>query len=241
MNTNSISFKDIAKKGNRIDASYHLSEGKTTQRLIAHSPYPLIKVGDCAKRIWHAGRWRRVYVSNPEHGITLVGSSAMLKSDLSGEKLISRKYTEDIVDKILKKGWILISCSGTIGNCAFTNAQHAEKLASQDVIRINPNNILRAGLVYAYLSTKYGYTMLTQGTFGAVIQHIEPQHVSAIPIPQFPDAFQEEVDNLIQESARLRDEATEALDKAKVLLKEYAGLKDLSNDEYDSFESHAHG
>lgn len=121
-------------------------------------------------------------------------------------------------DKILKKGWILISCSGTIGNTVFTNEQHAEKLASQDVIRIIPNNILRTGFVYSFLSTSYGYNLLTQGTFGAVIQHIEPQNVEQIPIPIMPDAFQEKVDNLIQESARLRDEAMSALYEAHALI-----------------------
>ena len=58
-----------------------------------------------SERVWHAGRWRRVYVNNPNNGITLLGSSAILKSDLSKEKMISVKYTEDKEDKALKKGW----------------------------------------------------------------------------------------------------------------------------------------
>lgn len=215
MKISTVKFKEVKSAGIRLDAPVHLSDGISAKRLISNSPYHLLKIGDVAERVWHAGRWRRVYVTNPEHGITLLGSSAILKSDLSNEKMISLKYTDDIEDKKLQKGWTLISCSGTIGNCAFANAQHAEKLASQDVIRIKPNNILRGGLVYAYLASKYGYSMLTQGTFGSVIQHIEPQNVEAIPIPEFPDTFQQEVDNLIQESARLREEAADMLEEAK--------------------------
>ncbi len=213
-----ISFKEVKGFGYRFDAPVHLSEGVSAKRLMQSCPYKLLTIGDVSERVWHAGRWRRVYVNNPNTGIVLLGSSAILKSDLSKEKMISVKYTEDKEDKALKKGWTLISCSGTIGNCAFANAQHAEKLASQHVIRVSPNNILREGVNYAFLASKYGYSMLTQGTFGSVIQHIEPENVKEIPIPQFPDSFQKEVDDLMQESARLREEATDALEDAKKAL-----------------------
>lgn len=214
MKTASISFREVKGFGFRFDAPVHLSEGVSAKRLMQSCPYELLTIGDVSERVWHAGRWRRVYVNNPNNGITLLGSSAILKSDLSKEKMISVKYTEDKEDKALKKGWTLISCSGTIGNCAFANAQHAEKLASQDVIRVSPNNILREGVIYAFLASKYGYSMLTQGTFGSVIQHIEPENVKSIPIPHFPETFQKEVDDLMQESARLREEAVDALEEA---------------------------
>jgi len=202
----------------RIDASYHMSGGIEAARRVKNSPYQLITIGECAEKVFHAERWRRVYVSNPNNGIPLIGSSAMLQAELEHEKLVSRKYTDNIEGKKLKKGWILISCSGTIGNTVFTTRQHAEKLASQHVIRLVPNNILRAGYVYAYLSTKEGYDLLTQGTMGSVIQHIEPMHVKVLPIPVMPDSFQQEVDDLIQSSARLREEAAEALEEAHTLI-----------------------
>lgn len=221
MKTASISFREVKGFGFRFDAPVHLSEGVSAKRLMQSCPYELLTIGDVSERVWHAGRWRRVYVNNPNNGITLLGSSAILKSDLSKEKMISVKYTEDKEDKALKKGWTLISCSGTIGNCAFANAQHAEKLASQHVIRVSPNNILREGVNYAFLASKYGYSMLTQGTFGSVIQHIEPENVKSIPIPHFPETFQKEVDDLMQESARLREEAVDALEVAKGLIMDF--------------------
>ena len=228
MKTASINFKEVRGIGCRLDAPVHLSEGVSAKRLMKYCPYKLLTIGDVSERVWHAGRWRRVYVNNPKNGIILLGSSAILKSDLSKEKMISIKYTEDKEDKALKKGWTLISCSGTIGNCAFANAQHAEKLASQHVIRVSPNNILREGIIYAFLASKYGYSMLTQGTFGSVIQHIEPENVEAIPIPQFPESFQKEVDDLMQESSRLREEATDALEESKRLIMNFTS-KEYNN------------
>ena len=234
-----IKLSDVGECRSRLDGSYHLSEAQIVKKRISSSPYPLLNLGNVTERIWHASRWKRVYVDNHKTGITLLGSSAMLKGDLSHEKLVSKKYTDDIPDKILQEGWILISCSGTIGNCAFTNAQHAGKLASQHVIRLKPNNILGAGLIYAYLASKYGYVMLTQGTSGSVIQHIEPENVEVIPIPNFPDSFKSEINQLIQDSSKLRDEAMYELEVADKLLKEKAGLRTLTPEDYDYFGQHS--
>ena len=221
----------------RFDASYHLSEGETVKRTINNSPYKLISVGDAAERIFYGARARRVYVSKKDHGVPFLSSSDILLSDLSNVKYVSKKHIPSIDDMKLQKGWVLISRSGTVGNCAYTNEKYAQRLASEDIIRLVPNNILRGGFVYAYLASKYGYSLLTQGTFGAVIQHIEPNNVAGIPIPVFPDDFQTKVDDLIQESSRLREEAADLLEKAKKTLKSEANLPDLTVEDYNYFGS----
>lgn len=215
--------------GLRFDSSYHLSDGVTVKRDIAASPYPLMLIGKAAERIFIGGRARRVYVKDRNHGIPFLSSSDILQADLENVKLASKKYTPNIEEMTLQKGWTLITRSGTIGNCAFANAKHAQKLASEHVIRHKPNNILKQGYIYAYLASKPGYSLLTQGTFGAVIQHIEPAFVASLPIPVLPEAFQQEVDNLIQESARLREEATDALDKAISYFNQEYPIKDRTS------------
>lgn len=214
MKTGAINYSIKAQAGLRFDASFHLSEGLVVKRQIASSPYEMLTIKDVSSDIFYGNRAKRVYVSKREHGIPFLSSSDILQADLENVKLASKKYTPCIEQMTLKKGWTLISRSGTIGNCAFANAKHAQKLASEDVIRLVPNNILRGGLVYAYLASNHGHSLLTQGTFGAVIQHIEPNFIASLPIPKFPDEFQEEVDDLIQESARLREEAADALEEA---------------------------
>lgn len=214
MKTARVNIHAVRSINFRTDASYHLSEGQNVQRCIAASPYPLTTIKEVSEDIFIGNRAKRVYVKDSNHGIPFLSSSDILKADLDNVKFASKKYTPEIERMSLKKGWTLISRSGTIGNCAFANAKHAQKLASEHVIRLVPNNILRGGLVYAYLASKYGHSLLTQGTFGAVIQHIEPAFVGSIAIPLFPDSFQQEVDNLVQEAARLREEASDALEYA---------------------------
>ena len=235
MKTGYIHRKSMNPCGLRFDSSYHLSDGVAVKRVIASSPYPLMPIEKAADRIFIGGRARRVYVKDREHGIPFLSSSDILQADLEAVKLASKKYTPNVEDMKLQKGWTLITRSGTIGNCAFANAKHAQKLASEHVIRLVPNNILREGYIYAYLASKQGYSLLTQGTFGAVIQHIEPAYVASLPIPVAPESFQQEVDDLIQESARLREEAADMLSMAKILLKRKANLKDLTPDDYDYY------
>lgn len=224
MKTSVVRLDNIKPIQFRFDASYHLSEGEEVKRLINACPYPLLKVSDASKDIFIGNRAKRVYVKKRSHGTPFLSSSDILQADLENVKIASNKYTPNIEQMKLQKGWTLISRSGTIGNCAFANAKHAQKLASEDVIRLVPNNILREGVVYAYLASKYGHSLLTQGTFGAVIQHIEPDFVGSLPIPNFPESFQKEVDELIQESARLREEATEALEEAHTLIEDKFGV-----------------
>ena len=237
MKTGYIHRKSMNPCGLRFDSSYHLSDGVAVKRVIASSPYPLMPIEKAADRIFIGGRARRVYVKDREHGIPFLSSSDILQADLEAVKLASKKYTPNVEDMKLQKGWTLITRSGTIGNCAFANAKHAQKLASEHVIRLVPNNILREGYIYAYLASKQGYSLLTQGTFGAVIQHIEPAYVASLPIPVAPESFQQEVDDLIQESANNRKDAADLLAKAINIMELELSSKVLDK-RYGSINSH---
>jgi len=240
MKSTSLSIQSIyADK--RLDGSYHLSEGVSVRNAVKKSPYTLRYVKDGANSIFYGGRAKRIYVKSPKHGIPFLSSSDILLANLNNVKLASRKYMSGIEEMTLEKDWILISRSGTIGNCVYTNEQHAQKLASEDVIRINPNDILRRGYLYAYLASKYGYLLLTQGMFGGVIQHIEPDFVGSLPIPDMPKAFQAAVDDRIKKAALLRTQATKMIMEAERILKEEVGLRNLTSEDYDYFGPRSYG
>lgn len=234
MRTASINIRTV-NNANRFDGNYHLSEGVMIRKAISASPYPLICVGKAANRIFIGNRVKRVYVKSDEAGIPFMSSSDILYVDVNKVKRVSKKYTVSLEEMKLDVDWILISRSGTIGNCAYTNKQHAQKLASEHVIRLTPNDILRKGYIYAYLASRYGHSLLTQGTFGAVIQHIEPDFVGSIPIPVMPDDFQTHVDSRIHQASKLREEAADLIAGAERKLKDATGLEDLTVEDYDYF------
>jgi type I restriction enzyme S subunit len=219
----------FGEQGVRLDASYHLSEGRIAKIKAERCPFGVGKIGDVSLNIFYGGRSKRNYVNDETHGIPFMGSSDMLKSDFSSLKYLSKKYTKDLGNYLVQKGWTLVSRSGTIGNTIFVNENFLGKAASEHIIRVIPDESkIAAGFLYAYLSSKFGYSLLTQGTFGAVIQHIEPHHIKDLPIPLLPEAEQAAIHAMIEEAAQLRVEANRLLEEAvKEIEKEIGGYQKI--------------
>ncbi len=208
----------------RLDASFHLSEGRIAKIFIDKCPYEVDTLGNVTSKIFNGARFKRNYVEDKERGIPFMGSSDMLKSDLSSLKYLSKKLSKNLEDLWLEKDWTLVSCSGTIGNTVYTNDDFVGKTASQHVMRIIANSQkIHSGYLHAFLSSKYGYNLLTQGTYGAVIQHIEPHHIKDLPIPLLPEKQQEEIHQLIVDAAQLRVEANRLLGQAVAYFEENIG------------------
>lgn len=121
------------------------------------------------------------------------------------------RQAEELSYLRIKKGWILVTCSGSLGNCVYADARFEKYIGTHDLIRIVPSgeNLL-PGSLYAFLACKYGYATLTHSQYGSVILHTNPEQVGGIPVPVFPVAFQRKVHEKIVESAHLREEADAA-------------------------------
>lgn len=209
-----VKTKEIVNASKRFDAGYHLSDGISIRRAIAQAPLGQIKVNEVSERIFYGLRANRIYVSDPDHAIPFMTGANIMLADINNTKLVSKKHTPGIEEMTLKPGWVMITRSGTVGQTAWSNKLHEGKYGSEDIIRVVPNGKIKGGVLYAFLASKHGNSLLTQGSFGAVIQHIEPAFVGNIEIPIFETGFQEMVDSLVCESAALREEANECLLKA---------------------------
>ena len=215
MKTNIINTKSILPNSFRFDPSFHLSEAIILGKDLDNVPYEKISIKDTNSKVFLGNIFSRIFVKDKEHGIPYLAASDTVLADINTGRFLSKKQSKELAYLMLKKDWIVITCSGTIGNVTYTNSTFENHIATHDLIRIVPNDekILK-GYLYAFLSSKYGYNQLTQSRFGGVVKHINADHVNGIMLPLFPEPFQKEVDDLIQESARLREEATVALDQA---------------------------
>jgi type I restriction enzyme S subunit len=219
MKTASAKATWLDETGVRLDASYHLSEGRQAKIRVERSPYGWKELGRVSERIFNGARFKRYYVENPERGIPFMGNADMLKADFSALKRVSKVKTYNLNELWLKHGWTLISCSGTIGNTVYSTEDFVGKTASQHIMRVVPNEKeILGGYLYAFLTSKYGAGLLTQGTYGGVIQHIEPHHVFGLPVPLLPEDLMLEVHQKIEQAAQLRASANTALRVAVELL-----------------------
>lgn len=215
MRTAVIQNKSLLDSG-RIDPSYHLSESIKLKKQLLGSPYTLSTIGEKSEDVFLGNIFTRVFVKDAEHGIPYIAASDMTKASIDSGKFISKNQAKKLKRLMLDSGWILISCSGTLGNVVYTNDLFNNTFATHDLIRLIPDDKkMPSGFLYAYLASKYGYTLLTQSGFGGVVKHINPDHVANIPIPLFPESKQKEIHNLIVESANLRVEANLLLKEAQ--------------------------
>lgn len=235
MITHNVSSKEIRSVSYRLDSSYHLSSGNSTRRAILSAPYGITNVGEFTESIFYGNRAKRIYVKKAEAGLPFLSSSEILKADFDNVKLVSQKKTSNIEELVIKYGWTLVTRSGTVGKTAYASEVHAGKLASDHVIRVVPNGKMKGGCLYSYLSSYFGYSLLTQGMFGGVIQSIEPKYIEELPIPCFPDCLQCQVDKLMQDSAKLRKEADDELKQAQKILYKKANLPQLTVEDYDFY------
>lgn len=205
----------------RLDGSFHLSDGLQVRKLVNNSPYGTKSISDVTSEIYCPGIFRRNYVSS---GTPFLGGGDIQKQDLDSGKYLRKKTTPNYKILEVKKGWTLVTCGGTIGDTVFTNELLAKCWVSQHVMRVIPKGI-KEGMLFCYLASKYGKKLLTTNTYGSVIPTLNSDNIACLPIPDFPEDFQQEIDDMIQESARLREEATESLNEAKDLLSDYIGAK----------------
>ena len=237
----------------RIDPSFHLSEGIKVRRMLDNVPYGLTTVGDTSDKVFIGNIFSRVFVKDAAHGVPYLAASDTVLSNLDTGRFLSKKQASDLSYLILKKNWILATCSGTLGNVTYTNEEFDGRIATHDLIRIVPNdkNILR-GCLYAFLASKYGYYQLTESQFGGVVKHINAEHAKNINIPLFPRDIQQKVDSLIKESARLREEAASKLRAAHERIDNYfnnnynqnknliVGYKDVISSQLHRFDASYH-
>ncbi len=86
---------------------------------------------------------------------------------------------------------------------------------SEHVLRVVPKvDRVLPGYLYAYLASRYGVPLVVSGTYGAIIQHIEPEHIAGLPVPRFGDDIEGHIHSLITDAAVLRDEAGRCLNRA---------------------------
>ena len=229
MKTAAVRFGTGRVAGRRMDAPFFLNDAKAYLDGLSRCPYDLTTVGDESKEVFFGSIFSRCFVKDVIHGVPYLRASEIQKADLSGGGLfLANRQAADLEYLRFKKGMILVTCSGTLGKCAYADSRYEDFIGTHDLIRIVPqkSNLL-PGVLYAFLAGRFGFAMLTHSQYGSVILHTNPDQVRTIQIPVFPDELQKRVNRLVLDSARLREEADAALKRAVGLFERKAGMAGL--------------
>lgn len=202
----------LKRDGRRLDCGPYMSgalEAKVLLERLKARKDPLHAVTrDGLSGIFHAGRIKRLWVDSPNYGRRFLSSTDILQSDLSNLSYISNVALAENPRLPISPGWTLITRSGTIGRMAYARSDMDGYACSEDVLRVVPDpEKIRPGYLYAYLSSKFGVPIVVSGTYGAIIKHIEAEHIAELPVPRFSHKFETEIDVLIEGAAALRVKA----------------------------------
>ena len=224
----------LEQQGRRLDCGPYLSGAVEAKLLLQGLPVRCAALRDISHGhdggIYNGPQFARNYVSDPEFGVPFLSSSSMLHAEFHRVDLLRKS---DAVSRRLaylriEESMTLISCSGTIGRMAYARPEIVGMWSSQHVLKVVPDpNLVRPGYLYAFLSSRFGVPLIVGETYGAVVQHIEPGHISDLPVPLAPEAIQDDAHRLVTEAAEMRTLASAELRAVTREIEDAAGLPSL--------------
>lgn len=225
----SVKLSEVIANGIRLDARSYNIEAKQARDIIENGQYPLRTISGIngMAKSYTCERFKRIWVHKSD--LPIFQPSSITDVYPIPDGYISHKTRTNIEALRVHAGQILMTCSGTIGKLSFVSNTLDGKIFSHDLIRITPDIPENAGYIYAYLKTKTGNKILMTNTYGAVIKHIEPEHLKTVLIPDAPVQIKKRISDLIVKSYDLRDEANLLIDEATKMLIEELHFPNIHN------------
>ena len=224
----------LEHKGRRLDCRPYLSGAMEANYILSKLAAPKTPLQNLTRGgiagIFNGPRFARSYVTDERHGVPFLDSTDILRADLSFVPMLAKRQVQGRQELLIEPGWTLISCSGTVGRMAFSRADMKGMAGSQHFMRvIADNNKIRPGYLHAYLRSAFGIPLIAGGTYGSVIQHIEPGHIADCPVPRFDNRIEAQAHGYVLEAANLRAEFQSQLQQATRTLFEAVALRDTTS------------
>lgn len=238
----SIPLSDAIKAGKRFDAQQFDIDLRSAQAIIQKNKFGIKSItgnnhGLCTA--YRPGICKRIFVKRTDDAVPMYTPSQIIDVNPKTDKYLPKKFCASIPDWFVRSGEILLTCSGTIGNVTIVTKTLGGKCVSQNLIRIVPKCETDTGYIYAFLKSLIGQLFLTRSNYGAVIKHIDPEHLDNIPIPDAPKEIKKRIHNLIVRSYELRDQSNYLIDKATDLLVEELHLPEIDKFDVNDFRKNA--
>lgn len=240
LNWTTIKLQEILEGDKRLEASFYDIEARKARTLIKNCILEkklfFNKDSGFIKEAFYLGRFKRVFV---DCGEPIYQPTDITFFKPTTEKFISKKTKINFELLKLQENQIVITRSGSIGNCSIVSKTLAGKIFSDDLIRMIPMDVNDLGYIYAFIKTKIGKKLITTNNYGSVISHLEPEHLQSIQIPIPPIKFRNKIQQNILTAFKLRDESNDLLDQADKLLYKKLNIKPLNKLKSKYFEDNS--
>ncbi len=233
MRVASINIKFIKKGKCRFEGKHFLNTNSFLSMSLESNINKCMLLEDVAL-VFNPPVFKRQFCMKVQNSVDYFQSSDILSAAEDSNIFINKAQATSL-NLLVKKNDILVTGFGTIGDTRLVSKYQDGSSYANNVCRIRVKDNIPYGYVYAFMSSKYGNAQLNKNASGSVVRYIEAPGIKKTLIPKFTDKFIIEIDELIRQSASLREEATSDLKEAERLLKEESGLRVLTTDDYDYF------
>ena len=210
----------------RFNAGYFLNEDALNSFKLEINPQNCIALSELAN-VFNPPIFKRQFCQPSERAINYCQSSDVTNALEGSDVYINKKQAEK-VGSVVKKNQILVTGFGTIGNTRLVNELSEGISYANNVCRIESNGKFPYGYLYAFMTSKFGRSQLNKNASGSVVRYIEAPGIKRTLVPILPEEKQQQIHQLIVDSANLRVEANKLLKEAVELMESY--LPKIEND-----------
>lgn len=202
----------------RLDAHFYNPTAQLAIANIKKCPSEVKTVGDVAQVIFTGGRFKRNYVES-KHGVPFLSGKSIVQIRPTDLNYLSNLQMVDLEELILKRGYTLITRSGTIGRTCFVWKNYEDYAASEHIFRVIPDeSSIDPGYLYAFLSSRYGYEQILRYRHGSVIDEVTNKHIEHVLVPCPSPKEQMAIGDKVREAYEKRAEAIRLEDEAQAIL-----------------------
>ncbi len=201
----SIRLSLVSGGERRLDAEAYLSGGSELRGRIEKlsGAATLHSLAD----IWQPGRLKGILVESAS-GEPFLAATQVFDIEPIPRKWLAASKTKDIAGRYVHPGWILVTCSGSVGDTTVAHRPHNGIVISHDLLRVVPRKEEDRAYLYTFLRTRYARQMMRGSKYGNVIKHLEPEHLFPIPVPTVGgEAIRASIREHVDRAFALRDEA----------------------------------
>ena len=140
--------------------------------------------------VFYRPRFTRIWADDAEHGVPYFNTTDLLSIFALGapspQRFLSHATTTNIDALIVREGWLLMTCSGTVGRVFYVPRRLSGWAATHDIMRIVPSDPNEIGFLYAWLSTPLVRAHLESRQYSTQVDHLTEEDVSSFPVPVLP-------------------------------------------------------
>lgn len=222
MRTSAVSNKIVLANDNRFEGKYYLNDNSFLSMII-ESRFPKEQNLGSMADVFNPPVFKRQFCNKTNRAVQYFQSSDVQIASESSSTFVFRGQSEGL-HLLVKRGDILITGFGTIGNTRVVSKYQDGVCFANNVCRVVSNGKVKAGYIYSFLSSKYGKAQLNKNASGSVVRYIEAPGIKKTIVPILSEELQNLVEELINESVLKREEANRAINQAHSIIESAINL-----------------